>query len=247
MQQNLICPLGVGVFFSSVFLLGLADPGHADFENHSATGAVSTAAASELAFYVSPSGSDSNDGTSSATAFATLERARNAMEGSSETKVTYLMGGTYKRSSALYLGGRDAGEVWSAYPGETAVLEGNQSVDTGIFVSGSNMTIRGITIQNFIANGIVLKGARNAVVEDNTIKNIKSSSWGQAGMEISGNFTNSKILHNHIENIGYCGIELNAFPGQNIDNLMIDGNVILNTVTRVKDGGGIYVMDRGHS
>jgi parallel beta-helix repeat protein len=28
---------------------------------------------------------------------------------------------------------------------------------------------------------------------------------------------------------------------------MIDGNVILNTVTRVRDGGGIYVMDRGHS
>ena len=109
------------------------------------------------------------------------------------------------------------------------------------------MTIRGITIQNFIANGIVLKGARNAVVEDNTIKNITSSSWGQAGMEISGNFTNSKILHNHIENIGYCGIELNAFPGQNIDNLTIDGNVILNTVTRVRDGGGIYVMDRSHS
>ena len=90
MQQNLICPLGVGVFFSSVFLLGVADSGHADFENRSATGAASTAAASEFAFYVSPGGSDSNDGTSSATAFATLERARNAMDGSSTTKLTYL-------------------------------------------------------------------------------------------------------------------------------------------------------------
>ena len=247
MQQNRIFLLGAAVFFSSVFLLDLADPGHADFENRSATGTASTAAASEFAFYVSPSGSDGNDGTSSATAFATLERARNAMDGSSRTKLTYLMGGIYKRSSALYLGGRDAGEVWRAYPGETPVLEGNRSVDTGIFASGSNITIRGITIQNFIANGIVLKGVRNAVVEDNIIKNITSSSWGQAGIEISGNFTNAKILHNRIESIGYSGIELNAFPGQNIDNLTIDGNVVLNTVMRVRDGGGIYVMDRSHS
>ena len=49
MQQDLIRPLGVGVFFSSVFLLGLANPGHADFKNRSATGAASTAAASEFA------------------------------------------------------------------------------------------------------------------------------------------------------------------------------------------------------
>src|ERR1700722_19323486 len=59
-------------------------------------------------FYVSPTGSDSGNG-SSAHPFATLAKAVTEMEQSGSIKTTYLEGGTYSLSSTISLGSADNG------------------------------------------------------------------------------------------------------------------------------------------
>jgi hypothetical protein len=57
------------------------------------------------AFYVSPSGSDSNAGTSPSKPFLTLDKAKTAMERSA-TKTTYVLGGMFSLSAPITLNGR---------------------------------------------------------------------------------------------------------------------------------------------
>ena len=89
--------------------------------------AASVAAAQTPAYFVSPTGDDSNDGTIYAAPFQTLERAQIAMQtAGTGHAVTYLEGGIYARSQALKLSGYyDQNKSWLAYPGQTPVLEGN--------------------------------------------------------------------------------------------------------------------------
>ena len=69
----------------------------------------------EIAFYISPAGDDSQDGTSIDKPFATLNRARDAiralkLDGGLKSPVTvYLRGGTYEISEPFILTAEDSG------------------------------------------------------------------------------------------------------------------------------------------
>ena len=94
--------------------------------------------ASAIQFYVSTTGSDTNNG-SIGTPFRTLEAAQNAIRGLARPLqaggvTVFLRSGTYFRTSSLVLSNSDSGSsasapvVYTSYPGETAVLNGGKAV-----------------------------------------------------------------------------------------------------------------------
>jgi hypothetical protein len=102
-------------------------------------------ARADFVFYVSPSGNDSNPGTTTALPLRTLTGARNALRNarandptdSLKSATIYLRSGVYWTSSdlgntlnQLQLDAQDSGQaadyavLWTSYPGETAVVHG---------------------------------------------------------------------------------------------------------------------------
>lgn len=197
-------------------------------------------------FYVSPTGSDSNKGQSASAPFLTLEKAQAAMQASS-IKATYLMGGIFARTTTLSLGPADSGESWLAYPGQTPVLDGANTVNTAISIfEGNDVSIRWITIQNFALNGISANAVSGVLIDSNTIKNIQSNAWAQGAMVLAG-YTNGRVSHNVIQNVQYDGILAASWEGNTITNLIIEDNAIDNTCISIADCGGIYAVDLAHT
>ena len=92
-------------------------------------------AATTTTFYVSPSGSDSANGTSSGSAFKTLTRAQEAVRGanSSSNVTVVLADGVYPLSQALTFRTADGGQngntvTWKAADGAKPVLSGGKAV-----------------------------------------------------------------------------------------------------------------------
>lgn len=98
-------------------------------------------AAVQEEFYVSPTGSDSNDGTSVASPFQTLEKARQAVDAINDNMtgdiVVYLLEGTYTLTSAFTVDGGDSGSngfnvIYKDYEQDAgeAVVSGGVDLDT---------------------------------------------------------------------------------------------------------------------
>ncbi|OYV05626.1 MAG: hypothetical protein CFE26_10610, partial [Verrucomicrobiales bacterium VVV1] len=97
--------------------------------------------ASAADFYVDPvSGNNANNGTSLATAFKTLEKARQAVDlinaGMTEDITVHLRGGIHRLSSTLTLGPADSGTngfnvVFRNYGSEVPVLHGGVDLSGG--------------------------------------------------------------------------------------------------------------------
>ncbi|HLG76946.1 MAG TPA: hypothetical protein VKX46_11070, partial [Ktedonobacteraceae bacterium] len=103
-------------------------------------------AAVQATYYISPTGSDSNSGTSITAPFATLDHARQVVEtvngNMSGDIVVYLLGGTYPLSQTLAFTPRDSGTnghqvIYEAYPGQTPVLSGGTPVTGWTQYNGS--------------------------------------------------------------------------------------------------------------
>lgn len=196
------------------------------------------------AYYVSPSGSDSNNGLSKTTPFKTLEKAQSAMQHSSSIKTTYLLGGVYARTAPLTLRNpADNGESWLGYPGQTPVLDGNGVVPYAIHFAAQHVTIRWLTVQNFLYSGIFAQYANYAVIDSNTVKNIYSTGWNQAGIISMNAFYYGKITHNKVINTQYDGIAVVDGATDNVSNTLIDSNSVSLTCTKVADCGGIHMDD----
>lgn len=222
-----------------------------DGRGGTATGAVAVIVNRQSAYYVSPAGADSNDGTSPLAPFKTLEKAQAAVRAST-TKTVYLLGGVYARSATLQLDAADAGESWLGFPGQTPILDGGSSTITAIFVQADRVTVRWLTVRNFVQNGIVVGNWGTPVitgdlVDSNVVLNTLSTDWTQAGILVLGNVTAAQLTHNRIDRTQYNGIGVHATAGTDISGLTIASNAISNTCLSIADCGGIYAMDRGHA
>jgi hypothetical protein len=110
--------------------------------------ALTAQAATTVNFYVSPTGSDGNSGTSAASPFATLARAQTAVRGalgSSAPVTVNLAGGDYQLSSPLTLTPADSGSpgapvTWQAEPGTFPVISGGVPI-TGWKVADAGKNI----------------------------------------------------------------------------------------------------------
>jgi hypothetical protein len=198
------------------------------------------------AWYVSPTGSDSNSGQSTSTPFLTLEKAQQTMQNSA-TKTVYLMGGTFQRTGTLTLfAGNDNGESWLAYPGQTPILNGGAGSYDAIHVLSTNLRIRFLTIENYNGNGIVEYNSSWHVIDSNTIFNLYNGN----GIISESAVSNSTISHNLIYLVSQHGIHYVADTGQTSNqNITIESNYIsnVNTQSGLYDTGGIYINDRPHA
>jgi MYXO-CTERM domain-containing protein len=121
----------------------------------SAAAIAGPAVARAAEYYVSPTGSDTSDGTLAAP-FATLAKAHSA---AAAGDTIWVRGGTYTITTQLVLsksGTSDSSrtKIW-AYPGETPVLDASQYVTSNaavdvpvVLVTGSWMHLRGLEISN---------------------------------------------------------------------------------------------------
>jgi uncharacterized protein (DUF779 family) len=174
--------------------------------------------------------------------FRTLARAQSAMQVSTIKKVT-IRAGTYSiQSSNLIFTTQDAGESWTAYPGETVILDGG-GVGYIAANGATNMTFIGFVIQNlgqgpytagmyFYGSGYTVRwnkflncftvclrgsGFTNGLIDSNTFDGQRpgNSPNGQnfyAAIGLGYGSSNSRITHNLIMNAEGGGIELGSGP-----------------------------------
>ena len=121
-----------------------------------ATGGTTVSLAA-FSFYVSPTGSDSNDGATAATPWNTLERARDYIRSSNLNNtatgdiVVYLRGGTYPRTTTFTLTSADSGPngnymVYRAYPGEIPVIDAGKAITGWTQVAGKPYFVADVSV-----------------------------------------------------------------------------------------------------
>jgi Protein of unknown function (DUF1565). len=137
-----------------------------------------------MIYFVSTTGSDSNLGTIDAP-WRTVETAVNKVAAGD---ILYIRGGEYVLAEAVICkmsGTADKGIVYSAYEGETPVLNAeninfflekdkyNFGVETGaIFVYQQEyIQVRGITVKNSHGHGIAVRDSNNVIVDSCTTDN----------------------------------------------------------------------------
>jgi hypothetical protein len=152
------------------------------------------------AYYVSPTGSDSNPGTLNAP-FATLQKAQQAMQ-NSDIKTTYILAGTYEMSTALTLTSADNGETWAGYPGDpaqSAILQYSGSGHLQVHIDGaSNITFSDLNFDGGPNGGAgVLYGAI-------FIDNDSSDIYVENNL-FTNNFNQSDLYIYNSDNIYYQG------------------------------------------
>ena len=169
-----------------------------------------------LAFYVSTTGNDANNGSSSAP-WRTIQHAANVAIAGDTINV---YGGVYHEAVTINVSGNSTGGyiTFQSYPGQTAIIDG-----TGLTVSGQTGLIN-IQNQNYL------------IVNGFEIRNFSTSSTANVpiGIYITGADSYIQILNNHIHDIktSATGCNANALGmavygdngSRSINNLTISGN-----------------------
>ena len=139
-------------------------------------------------------GSDSNPGTE-AEPFETLEKARDAMRGSS-TKRTTIRGGTYNITSTVDLNTNDANTIWETAVGETPIFDGGDANLDCFSLTGAHfVTFKGLRFQNFLqqvagrhATIVCPSASTDLTIEDCIFKSTRF------GVHTNGNCARLRVL-----------------------------------------------------
>lgn len=212
-------------------------------------------------YYVSPTGSDANNGSIN----APFKRINNALSKAIAGDTVFVRAGNYTEKVKFPKSGRLEKQITlKAYPGEKAVIDGTGMVAAGkeTLVSISNVsyvTIEGFDICNFKSaapwvsvNGIVADaGAGNIVIRRNKIYNIEHNAAPADGrsahaIEILGNtntaMKNILVEENEIHdcNTGYSeNLTINGY----VDGFTIRRNKIYNAENIGIDAAGGYAAN----
>lgn len=126
----------VALFLSVVALAGVFVSGHR---------LVTHIFASGNAYYVSPSGNDTNTGTETAP-FKTFVKAVTMLQAGD---TLYVFGGTYTQRLSVSKSGTDAARI-SIQPvsGQTPIIDLQNAMDNGILITGSYVNVSGIEVKN---------------------------------------------------------------------------------------------------
>lgn len=172
-----------------------------------------------LTIYVSPSGSDSNNGTIDSP-FATIQKAVDLSVSGSD--VIFLRAGTYNQTTSI---SNKTGITITAYSGEKVIIDGTGATYRQFFMvaNTSNLTITGLTMQNLgigYARAIYVfeteaPASSNLTFSNNIITQINATGTKYApGYSTSKNSGSNAILV-------AGGID---GPGNAITNVAITGN-----------------------
>ncbi len=182
---------------------------------------------SQPQFFVSPNGSDNNNGTSTATPWKTVQKAcDNATPGSAVN----IMAGTYHEKVEVNVSGTAGNPItFRNNDSDLVILDGTgiASPDAILgIINQSNIIIQGLTIKNNERNdaqGILLQGTcQNVELRNNDISNINFSADPSAEVNAG---TNSQPI-----------IVFGADGTDAIRGLVIDGNIIHDCRTGFSEG-----------
>ena len=157
---------------------------------------VATAPKSSATLYVSPKGSDSNDGRSKSRPLKTLYRASKVVR---PGDTIYLRGGVYRGKYQSYFnydrspfeidGRKDAPITIMSYPGEQAIIDGSdrhytdyKSVSSpSLFaIYADHYVVQNLTFRNSAGRGLVITGNHN------TVRNVLSRNHHSDGIYAKG-------------------------------------------------------------
>ncbi|MBS3967375.1 MAG: Ig-like domain-containing protein [Truepera sp.] len=132
--------------------------------------ATSSPPPSQASYYISPTGSDSNDGRTPSTPFRTIQRAAAAVR---PGDLVYLRGGSYYSTPYIDLatsGTPDRPIVWESYPGERAIINGRDAPNGGrgagfVRIYGSHQVFRNLDITNTPQHGFLIIDANHIVFD----------------------------------------------------------------------------------
>ncbi|MCO7175982.1 LamG-like jellyroll fold domain-containing protein [Sporolactobacillus kofuensis] len=163
------------------------------------------------AYYVSPLGSDSNDGTIDAP-FATISKAVSV---ASPGTTIYVRGGTYHLSSVIDLSSSGSSEKSInifAYNNEKPILdfsgEGSGTSTFGIRITGDYWHLKGLEVEHAAGKGIRIYGSHNTV--ENSVIHNNNDSGLYIGLNKNVSNDGSKAAYNKIIN---CDSYLNYDKG----------------------------------
>lgn len=130
--------------------------------------ATTPALASGAAFYVSPSGDDSNPGTIGAP-FQTIDKARLAVRAIAPTMdgpvIVYLRGGTYTLTQTLEFDAADSGQngskvIYTAYEDETPIVSGGYALSSWSRINGGLDIWKATVPPGFKTRDVYVNGER---------------------------------------------------------------------------------------
>lgn len=183
-------------------------------------------------YFVDPTnGSDTNNGTSTTTAFKTIEKAQRTVRGINSSMTgdiyVYLRGGTYTLHGALEFSEADSGTngykvIYRNYSTETPIISGGETI-TGWTNLGNNVYRTTVSPANdfrqlyvngtrkpraFTASGIpgtVSKQSYGYLTDDSSVANWGASTSNPSKVEIvyhDSDFTRKRLLVDHVTNNG---------------------------------------------
>lgn len=152
-------------------------------------------------YFVSTTGSDSNDGRSAERPFRTLQRAANAVRAGD---VVWVRGGTYASNVSFQRSGTSESPiVFESYPGECAILDGSgQRSHENVRFEGANFNVfRNFIVRNNPAQGIQLLNS-----SDNVISHVRTHGNGLSGIQsVSGDRNHFSYFITHDNSDGSAG------------------------------------------
>jgi hypothetical protein len=191
--------------------------------------ALYSAPVSTLAYYVSGSGNDSNDGLTPATAFRTLQHAANLTQ---PGNTVYVMNGSYTNNLCatcdvldIYNPGTPGNWItYKAYPGQTPIISFNGWEGIAFWYSAAYVEVNGFTVIGNNANVTLAEALAQSTTNPDPIYNGNCISVdGRAGTSTIRPH-HIHILNNNVSECGGGGVGT-AWA----DYVTISGNTIYNS------------------
>lgn len=200
---------------------------------------------SHSAVFVMPTGNDHASGRSINEPFRTLERAQ-ATIAAGEADTVYI-DGIFHLDRAFTIKPSPRAQRWLALPGRRAILDGDNKAPAGLIVTGRAITVKGLHITRFTANGIVIGDADDVLITDNTVSHINSDTWTEAAILAVQHAKNITVSHNIVFDTGYVGIGFFSSVDGQLGGARVINNVVRSTCRKVTDCGAIYISGRSSS
>lgn len=153
----------------------------------------------ENAYYVAPTGSDTNPGTSESP-WRTIQHAADTLVAG---ETVYIRGGTYNEAVRPMNSGSAAGAItFSAYPGETPIIDGTGVTDTvnGIIVDQSYIRLVGLEVQNWNGNAIWIENAAYLEISDCVVHDV---AFGIGVSYGTHDFQFNRVVAHHFDLYGF--------------------------------------------